>query len=123
MLKQENQALLNFKKIELSLRHYAGDVLKSTQKLRVRRKFMFSESKFQQFLFTLAFQSKNSSIMAFAGDVILRWKCVQEEAETIMNRLIHSSQDPRIIQLGQNIISLRKQMSIFNPKVDMNALT
>jgi CHAT domain-containing protein/tetratricopeptide (TPR) repeat protein len=122
MLKQENQALLQLKKLELSLRHYAGDILKSTQQLRVRRKFMMSKSNFQDVLFTLAFQSKYPSILAFAGDVILRWKCVQEEAETIMNRLIHSSQDPRIIQLGQNINSLRRQMSIFNPKVDMNAL-
>ena len=40
-----------------------------------------------------------------------------------MNRMIHSSQDPRIIQLGQNINSLRRQMSIFNPNVDINALT
>jgi len=123
MLKQENQALLHLKKLELSLRHYAGDILKSTQQLRVRRKFMMSKSDFQDVLFTLAFQSKNPSIQAFAGDVILRWKCIQEEAETIMNRLIHSSQDPRIIQLGQNINSLRRQMSIFNQKVDMNALT
>jgi CHAT domain-containing protein/Flp pilus assembly protein TadD len=122
MLKQENQALLHLKKLELSLRHYAADMLKSTPQLRVRRKFMISQSGFQNVLFTLAFQSKNSSIQSFAGDVILRWKCVQEEAETIMNRLIHSSQDPRIIQLGQNINSLRRQMSIFNPNVDMNAL-
>jgi tetratricopeptide (TPR) repeat protein len=122
MLKQDNQALLHLKKLELSLRHYAGDMLKTTQQLRVRRKFMMSKSNFQDVLFTLAFQSKSPSIQAFAGDVILRWKCVQEEAETIMNRLIHSSQDPRIIQLGQSINSLRRQMSIFNPKVDMNAL-
>jgi CHAT domain-containing protein len=122
MLKQDNQALLHLKKLELSLRHYAGDMLKSTHQLRVRRKFMMSKSTFQDVLFTLAFQSKNPSIKAFAGDVILRWKCIQEEAETIMNRLIHSSQDPRIIQLGQNINSLRRQMSIFNPKVDMKAL-
>ncbi|KPA19728.1 repeat-containing protein [Candidatus Magnetomorum sp. HK-1] len=54
--------------------------------------------------------------------MILRWKCVQEEAETIMNRLIHSSQDPRIIQLGKTINNLRQQMSIFDPKADMNAL-
>jgi CHAT domain-containing protein/Flp pilus assembly protein TadD len=122
MLKQDNQALLHLKKMELSLRHYAGDMLKTTQQLRVRRKFMMSKSNFQGALFTLAFQSKSPAIQAFAGDVILRWKCIQEEAETIMNRLIHSSQDPRIIQLGQNINSLRRQMSIFNPKVDMNAL-
>jgi CHAT domain-containing protein len=122
MLKQDNYALLHLKKLELSLRHYAGDMLKSTQQLRVRRKFMMSKSNFQDPLFTLAFQSKNPSIMAFAGDVMLRWKCIQEEAETIMNRLIHSSQDPRIIQLGKTINSLRQQMSIFNPKADMNAL-
>jgi CHAT domain-containing protein/Flp pilus assembly protein TadD len=122
MLKHDNQALLHLKKLELSLRHYAGDMLKTTQQLRVRRKFMMSKSTFQDVLFTLAFHSKNPSIQAFAGDVILRWKCIQEEAETIMNRLIHSSQDPRIIQLGQSINSLRRQMSIFNPKVDMNAL-
>ena len=92
MLKQGNLALLHLKKLELSLRHYAGDILKTTLQLRVRRKFMMSKTDFQDVLFTLAFQSKSLSIQAFAGDVILRWKCVQEEAETIMNRLIHSSQ-------------------------------
>jgi len=122
MLKKENQALLNLKKLELSLRHYASDMLKSTQQLRVRRNFMISKSNFQHVLFTLAFHSKNPSIQAFAGNVMLRWKCVQEEAETIMNSLIHSTQDLRIIQLGKNINSLRRQMSVFNPKVDMNAL-
>ncbi|KPA19729.1 hypothetical protein MHK_000052 [Candidatus Magnetomorum sp. HK-1] len=59
MLKQDNQALLHLKKLELSLRHYTGDMLKSTQQLRVRRKFMMSKSTFQDVLFTLAFQSKN----------------------------------------------------------------
>jgi CHAT domain-containing protein/Flp pilus assembly protein TadD len=122
MLKQDNQALLHLKKLELSLRHYAGDMLKTTQQLRVRRKFMMSKSNFQDVLFTLAFQSNNPSIQAFAGDVILRWKCVQEEAETIMNRMVHSSQDPRIIQLGKTINGLRQQMSVFNPKADMNSL-
>jgi len=122
LLKQNKNALLNLKKLELSMRYYAGDTLKSTQQLRVRRNFMSYNSDFQSVLLTLAFQSKNPSILSFAGDVILRWKCVQEEAETIMNRLLHSSQDPRVIKLGQLINNLRRQMSIFNRKVDMSAL-
>jgi len=61
-------------------------------------------------------------VKKFACDVILRWKCVQEEAETTMNRIIHESQDPSIKQLGQTINNLRNQMNILQKNVDLNEL-
>jgi len=122
MLKQVNNALLHLKKLEESMRYYAGDTLKATQQLKIRRKFMMSTSTFQSILYSIAFQSKNPSILAFAVDVILRWKCIQEQAEIIMNRLIHSSQDPKIVQVGKTIQNLRSQISIIHPIVDMNQL-
>jgi len=122
LLNLEKKALKHLKTIEHYLLRYTAYTLQSSQNFRVRRHFM-SNLSFQDVLFSFAFQSKNPDIINFACDVVLRWKCVQEEAETTMNRILHFSQNPRIIQLGQSINDLRHQMNIFDKhSVDINAL-
>jgi len=121
-LQEENKALSYLKSYEQLMLKYAGYILQNSEKLRVRRLFMSSKYIFQEALLSLAFQSNHPEIKAFAGDVILRWKCVQQEAETIINRIVHSSKDTRIVDLGNEIQHLRRQMNIFDKDIDMNEL-
>jgi len=122
-LDQQNMALFYLKKLEYSFLQYTAYTLQYTQKFRVRRKFMGTKLTFQDVLLSLAFQSNDHKIKAFACDVIFRWKCLQEEAETKINRIIQTSQNSKIIQLGQIINDLRRQMNIFDKHVDLNILT
>jgi len=122
MVNKKKESLYYLKQLERSFLKYAVYTLQFTQKQSLRRKFMKSETNFIDALFTIAFQSNLPEIKDFASDVILRWKCIQEEAETTMNHIVHSSQDPNIVQLGKDINNLRRQMSILNKHVDLGAL-
>ena len=123
LLNQKQEGLHQLKKMERSLFQYTAYTLQSTQKFRVRKQFMLSKTFFQDVLFTVAFQSNDPEIKAFAGDVIFRWKCMQEEAETTMNYLIHFSKNSKIKRLGQAINNLRRQMNVFDKHVDLSFLT
>jgi len=122
LLNQENKALLYLKKLERSLIHFAGYVIQHSEKLSVRRKSMLWSSLFQGVLLSVAFQSNHPEIKAYAGDVILRWKCLQKEVETTKNYIINSTQDPKIIKLGSAINDLRSQINFLNEHIDINRL-
>ena len=123
LINHKKKAIDYFKKVERSLLNYSAYILQSTKKLRVRRQFMMSKSNYQSLLLDLAFQSNHPEMKAFASDIILRWKGIQQEAETIMNYIIHSTKDPNILQLGQNINDLRRQMNTYDERIDLYTLT
>jgi len=62
-------------------------------------------------VFTLAFRQASPEFLAFAADVLVRWKQVQGEEEAFMAHLVRASGDPALQALGQEIMARRSALS------------
>jgi CHAT domain-containing protein len=83
-----------------------------------------SQSTFQNVVFTLALRQASPEFLAFAADVLVRWKQVQGEEEAFMARLVRTSGDPALQTLGKEIMTLRGDLGrlVNTPEPDPAAL-
>jgi hypothetical protein len=113
VLVNQNQlrlALNQLRRLEDRLLKFAAVQLHTTTKERVRRQFLRSHSNVQAMILTLALEHRTPEFLAFAADVLLRWKQVQQE-EGFMARLVRTSGDPKIQALRRDIMALRSELS------------
>ncbi len=105
--KKNKKSLQLLQKIEKRLFVRSGYQLYSIQKDRVKRKFLYSKSNFQNIVFSFAGLYKSRDLSRFTANVALRWKQIQKEEQAFIARLAQTSNDPQIKELITKISSLR----------------
>ena len=112
------------KQLEPRLFTYAAIQLQTTARQRVRRQFLWTQSTFQDMVFTLAAQHPSAALSRYAAGVLLRWKRLQGDEDAYLARLVRTSDSPSIHTLGQEIITLRSELSrvLHAPEPDADRL-
>lgn len=108
---QRDRALQELRHMDEHLRGFVGNQLDTTQRERVRRGWLLSESNFQQVVFRLALQHSEPDTLRLAADVLLRWKRLAGEAEAVTARLVRASPDPQVVKLAKELSKRRAALS------------
>ena len=112
-LKQPKRALQLLERMEPRLLELAALQLRHTRQERVRRRFLTSQSNFQDVMLTLALSHPEPEYFDLAAKVMLRWKQIQGEEEAFLARLVRrrSEKDAEISELARQIAELRRDLS------------
>jgi hypothetical protein len=108
---QHNNSLRELRRIDERLRRFVGAQLTTTLQERVRRRWLVSESAFQDVVFSLALQYPEADALRLTRDVLLRWKRLAGEAEAPTARLARSSRDPRVVKVAEKLSRRRSDSS------------
>lgn len=105
------------KKIEGELLSRTFQELCATASQRARRLYMEAISGFQDTVFSFAISYPDNERRQYAADVLLRWKHVDSEEDAYIHGVLHSSGDPEMERLREEISVLRAKLSwqIHNP--------
>ncbi len=110
-LNQISQAYKHLRNIEPKLKSHTISQLLTTRKDRIRRKFVFNVSFFQDIVFTLALKSKSLEIQKFAANVLLGWKNTQSDLDSHITHLVQHSEDDALKLIWEDVQLLRKKIS------------
>ena len=112
-LEQPKRALQLLERMEPRLLELTALQLRHTQQERVRRRFLTSQSNFQDAVLTLALSHPEPEYFNLAAKVMLRWKQIQGEEEAFLARLVRrrGGQDTEIRELAKQIAELRRDLS------------
>ncbi len=112
-LKQPERALRLLERLEPRLLELAALRLRTTRQEWVRRRFLASQSTFQDVALTLAMRHPEEAFFDLAAKVMLRWKQIQGEEEAFLARLVRrrGGQDAEVRELAQEIAALRRELS------------
>ena len=106
-------ALQLLERLEPRLLELAALRLRNTHQERVRRQFLFSQSRYQDAVFTLALSWPDPRAVTLAARVMLRWKQIQTEEERFLTRFVRSragKSSPEIQALFDQIKELRGEL-------------
>jgi tetratricopeptide (TPR) repeat protein len=106
-----DKALRELRLVDERLRHFVGAQLTTTLKERVRRRWLVSESKFQDAVFSLALQHPQPDTLSLAAEVLLRWKRLAGAAEALIARLARSSRDVQVMEIADELGEERARLS------------
>ncbi|MCP4284423.1 MAG: CHAT domain-containing protein [Gammaproteobacteria bacterium] len=125
LISQGNQpaALCQLRRLDARLRAYMGLQLATTEKERVRRGLLATESTLQDVVSTLAVRHPSIDTAQLAADILLRWKRFAGKEEGVVARLARTSQDPHVVKLAQQIRSSRAALSRLVNLAEPNAET
>jgi CHAT domain-containing protein len=118
------KALRALHRMDERLRRFVGAQLTTTLQKRVRRRWLVSESRFQDGVFSLALQHPQPDALRLAADVLLRWKRLAGESEAVTARLARSSRDPRVVDIAGELSGHRARLSrlVNLPEPDKDAI-
>ncbi|VFM96607.1 MAG: Tetratricopeptide repeat-containing protein, partial [Candidatus Kentron sp. G] len=131
-----SQALAHLREMDGRLQGFVGGQLASTLSERVRRRWLRSESDFQDVVFTLGVagverseppvlsgQHKREAV-ELAADVLLRWKRLAGAGEAIIARIARTSGDPKVRKLAVALAKARSQLAhqVNRPEPDPEAI-
>ncbi|MEE9355407.1 MAG: hypothetical protein V3U75_07430 [Methylococcaceae bacterium] len=68
--------------------------LRNTRQEHVRRRFLSSQSDYQDFVLTLATAQNGAKYQRLAGRVVLRWKQIQSDEEAFLARMVQPRVKP-----------------------------
>jgi tetratricopeptide (TPR) repeat protein len=119
-----DKALRELRRMDERLRRFVGAQLTTTLQERVRRRWLVSESHFQDVVFSLALQHPQPDILRLAADVLLRWKRLAGEAEAQTARLARTNRDPRVVKTAGELSRWRAILSrlVNLPEPDKDAI-
>ncbi len=109
--RQRDRAMRELRRMDGRLRHFVGAQLTTTHRERIRRRWLRSKFRFQDVIFSLALQHPAPENLRLAADVLLRWKRLAGETETLTAQLVRSSQDPRVVKLAKELSRRRADLS------------
>jgi CHAT domain-containing protein/tetratricopeptide (TPR) repeat protein len=103
------------------MRRLVSEELASTEQEAVRLLRLAAESRLQDVVFTLALaHPDNAESQRLATNVLLRWKRLAADEEAVVARLARTSQDPRVVELAEQIRASRRELSrlVHLPRTD-----
>ncbi len=106
-----DKALHELRRLDTQLRAFMGLQLATTEKQRVKRQLLATQSTLQDVVFTLAVRHPMRDTVRLAADIILRWKRLAGEEEAVVARLARTSQDRRVVDLAQKTRVARARLS------------
>ena len=110
-MRRNAAALRLFKQAEQRLLSRSFQELYSTATDRIRRTYLKTISRFQDFVLTLAATSPKIANQRYAANVILRWKQVYAQESAYQHRILHMSHDPEIMAMKAQANRLRSSLS------------
>jgi len=78
---------------------------------QIRRRWLMNEAGFQHLVFSLALQYPQPDTLRLAADVLLRWKHLAEESETLIAGFVRSTKDLKIKETATKLARRRSDLS------------
>ena len=119
---EKHQASLNLlSRLEPRLLELAALRLRNTRQEHVRRRFLSSQSTYQDIILTLATTQGGTGYQRLAALVILRWKQIQSDEEAFLARLVRSRDaSSGAKSLATDIARLRSHLTNLINKEDVD---
>jgi hypothetical protein len=105
-------ALRQLRTLDERMRGLVAQELASTEQESVRLARLAAESRLQHIVFTLALaHPRDPEARGLAADVLLRWKRLAADEESVVVRLARTSQDPRVVELAGSLRGARAELA------------
>ena len=105
-------ALRQLRTLDERMRGLVAQELASTEQESVRLARLAAESRLQYIVFTLALvHPRDPEARGLAADVLLRWKRLAADEESVVVRLARTSQDPRVVELAGSLRGARAELA------------
>ncbi len=105
------QALRTLRTLDSRLHAFVTGQLATTERERVRRGWLLSQSSFQDVVFTLALKSTDTDAHRLAADILLRWHRLAGEEEGAIAHLLRTSHDPQLLAEAEALRRARTEYS------------
>jgi len=124
-MEKTQPAFKQLKSMEQQLLSRSFKELYSTSEERIRRKYLYNISNFQDTVFSFALKYPEIEYQQYAANVMLRWKEVYGEEYSYQYRLLNINDGSGIKPLRETLAKLRSGFSrqIYGSESDVNAST